>query len=31
VDRVLAARVAEVPQHPGDFLGTRRGGDARNA
>lgn len=25
VDKVLAARVAEIPRHPGDFLGTRGG------
>jgi integrase len=31
VDKVLAARIAENPQHPGDFPGTRGGGEARNA
>ena len=29
VDKVLAARVAEVPQHSGDFLVTRGGGEAQ--
>ena len=31
VDKVLAARVAKIPEHPGDFPGTRGGGEARNA
>jgi hypothetical protein len=31
IDQVLAARVAKIPEHPGDFPGTRGGGEARNA
>jgi integrase len=31
VDKVLAARIRDIPQHPGDFLGTRGGSEARNA
>ena len=31
VDKVLAARITDIPQHPGDFLGTTQGGEAPNA
>jgi hypothetical protein len=31
VDKVLAAPITDIPQHPGDFLGTTQGGEARNA